>query len=138
MSNPADDSAYVMEIAPVATPTNLVTVLNDNKRTEQAIRDIIIANGAEVLYFGWSFQRADLGGLAQIHAVVLFGGVEDELPIHREGPPKSTVSQSMSRLDEVAATIRLAIDEGGTMVVCAIQRLDPSSWFGPYEPADVS
>jgi hypothetical protein len=123
MSGPADDSAYVMEIAPVATPANLVTVLGDNGYTEQTIRDIIVANGAQVLYFGWSFQTSTLGGLAHIHVVVLFGGVAD-VPLIR-------------RLDEVAATIRLAIDEGGTMVVCSLQRLDPSSGFGPYEPANV-
>lgn len=120
MDGYAADSAYLMEIAPVATPTNLVEVLGDTERTEQEIRDIITANGAHVLYFGWSFQTSTLGGLAQIHAVLLFGGVAD-VPLIR-------------RLDEVAATIRLAIDEGGTMVVSSIQRVDPSSKFGPYEP----
>ncbi len=137
MSFPTDNSAYVMEIAPVATPANLVTVLADNDLTEQSIREIITGNGGDVLYFGWSFQRSPLGGLAHIHAVVLFGGVDDEPPVHHEDS-ESAVSWPMSRLDEVAATIRLAIDEGGTMVVCSTQRLDPSSRFGPYEPAGVS
>lgn len=118
------DSAYVMEITPVATPANLITVLGDTGRTEGVIRDIVIANGAQVLYFGWSFQTSTLGGLAQIHAVLLFGGVAD-VPLVR-------------RLDEVASMIRLAIDEGGAMVVCSLQRLDPSGKFGPYEPGQTS